>query len=94
MSYDPISGDVSYFQFDDGVTLTHRRHLMNAQGGSWHVYCAGPTPHEWWLKVFGDQDDAVHWLRCRGLARRLVRTGTYDGREWSYSPAEDAPAPA
>jgi hypothetical protein len=92
MSYRPMLGDVCYFEFDDGSHISKRTHPEPAVVSLWHAVAEFPDGGMDW-DWFAELDIAIHWLRSRGLARRLIQTGRYDGTAWTYSATEDAPSP-
>jgi hypothetical protein len=87
MSYLPLMGDVCYFEFDGGSYISKRTHPEPVVVSLWHAIGEFPDGGMDWV-WFAELDDAIHWLRSRGLARRLVRMGRYDGKVWTYSKLE------
>ena len=89
MSYLPLTGDVCYFEFDDGSHISKRTVDDPYIVMLWHAMAEDPEGGMVW-EWFAELDYAINWLRSRGLARRLVQTGRYDGKAWTYSELEVA----
>ena len=74
------------YDFDDGFRV-----YVGDDDAVWAIL----YPPQGMPNMIGDKlDEVIHWLRCRGLVRRLVRTGRCVDGVWTYSEPEGDPSPA